>query len=125
MRNDCDDTFEFWDKRAQLFACWLHSCSSLGGPAVVWQRLHWHAHSGKGLGDKLRHAPAELGGIRGLLRRGPGPVAETPQFVLAGGAFAGAQDGKLMEFQNVVSKACQLVSIAAELAVMEKGLLKI
>ena len=50
----------------------------------------------------------------------PRPVAETPRFVLVGGAFAGAQDGKLMEFRNVVSKACQLVSIAAELAVMGK-----
>ena len=60
-----------------------------------------------------------------VLRRGPGPVAETPGFALVGGAFAGAQDGKLMEFRNVVSKACQLVSIAAELAVMEKDLLKI
>ena len=72
-----------------------------------------------------RQAQTCAGRARWDTRSPPGPVAETPRFVLVGGAFAGAQDGKLMEFRNVVSEACQLVSIAAELAVMEKGLLKI
>ena len=72
MRNNCDDTFEFRDKRAQLFARWLHGCSSLGGSVVVRCML-----------PDVAQAPFR-----------------NPTVCVCGRRFC--QDGKLMEFRNVV-----------------------